>query len=135
VRTLECFSQGIESVPAIVSWYLSDLGEFKGKQDLFTRQSPQRLDVLREHAIIESAVSSNRIEGVEVDKRRIATIVFDTSILRDRSEEEVRCSREALGLIHEQSAKLTMSEKTVLTLHRVACGQRALWQKTGNRRN
>ena len=135
MRTLERFSHGIESVPAIVSWYLSDLGEFKGRQELFTRQSSQRLKVLREHAIIESAVSSNRIEGVEVDKRRVATIVFDTSILRDRSEKEVRGYREALGLIHEQGAKLTVSEKTVLTLHRVSCGQRALWRKTGNRRN
>ncbi|HOO45806.1 MAG TPA: hypothetical protein PLM29_06235 [Deltaproteobacteria bacterium] len=80
-------------------------------------------------------MSSNRIEGVEVDNRRIGTIVFGTSLTRDRSEEEVRCSREALGLIHEQGAKLTVSEKTVLTLHRVACGQRALWRKTGNPRN
>ncbi len=135
MRTLDRFSHGLDSVPAVVSWYLSDLGEFKGRQELFNRQSPQRLKVLGEHAIIECAVSSNRIEGVEVDNRRIATIVFDTSILRDRSEEEVRCSREALGLIHEQSAKLTMSEKTVFTLHRVACGQRALWRKTGNPRN
>jgi hypothetical protein len=30
------------------------------KQELFTKQSPQRLKVLREHALIESAVSSNR---------------------------------------------------------------------------
>ena len=56
-------------------WYLADLGEAKGKQELFTSQSPQRLKVLREHALIESAVSSNRIEGVEVDQSRIATVI------------------------------------------------------------
>jgi len=123
VRTLERFSHGIESVPAIVSWYLSDLGEFKGRQELFTRQSPQRLKVLREHAIIESAVSSNRIEGVEVDNRRIATIVFGTSLLRDRAEEEVRGYREAIGLIHEQGARLKVSEKTIHTLHRLTRGE------------
>jgi hypothetical protein len=38
--------------------------------ELFTRQSPQKLKVLREHAIIESAISSNRIEGVEIDHAR-----------------------------------------------------------------
>ena len=40
------------------SWYLTDLAEARGKQELFTRQSPQKLKVLREHALIESAVSS-----------------------------------------------------------------------------
>lgn len=49
-------------IPTATSWYLGDLGEARGKQELFTRQSPQRLNVLREHALIESAVSSNRIE-------------------------------------------------------------------------
>jgi len=79
--------------------------------------------VLREHAFIESAVSSNRIEGVEVDKSRIATIVFGRPLLRDRDEEEVRGYRQALTLIHEQGAKLPVSEDTVLKLHRLTRGE------------
>ena len=51
-------------MPVRTAWYLAELGEARGKQELFTRQAPQRLKVLREHALIESAVSSNRIEGV-----------------------------------------------------------------------
>jgi hypothetical protein len=47
---------------------LTDLAESLGKQELYTRQSPQKLKVLREHALIESAVSSNRMEGVEIDR-------------------------------------------------------------------
>ena len=50
-------------LPTRTSWYLADLGEARGKQELFTRQSPQKLKVLREHALIESAVSSNRISS------------------------------------------------------------------------
>jgi hypothetical protein len=73
-----------------VSWYLADLGEARGKQELFTRQSLQRLKVLREHALIESAVSSNRIEGIEIDQSRIGTVIFGRPTLRDRNEEEVR---------------------------------------------
>jgi len=45
---------------------------------------------LREHALVESAISSNRIEGVEVEHKRIGTIVFGKAALRDRDEEEVR---------------------------------------------
>src|SRR2546429_9470716 len=37
-------------------------------RSLFTNQSPQTLKALREHALIESAVSSNRIEGVVADR-------------------------------------------------------------------
>lgn len=125
MMTLQLFSQKFESVPAATSWYLTDLGEARGKQELYTHQSPQRLKVLREHALIESAVSSNRIEGVEVDKSRIATIVFGKPILRDRDEEEVRGYRQALTLIHEHGAKLPVSEETILKLHRLIRGE--LW--------
>lgn len=120
--TLRQFSNKPESIPASASWYLSDLGEARGKQELFTRQSPQRLKVLRENALIESAVSSNRIEGVTVDQTRIRTIVLGKSHLRDRDEEEVRGYRNALKLIHEQGAKLPVSEDTILRLHKLAKG-------------
>ncbi|MDY6987746.1 MAG: Fic family protein [Thermodesulfobacteriota bacterium] len=123
VITLRLFSRKFESVPASTSWYLADLGEARGKQELHTRQSPQRLKALREHALIESAVSSNRIEGVEVDKSRIGTIVFGKPLLRDRDEEEVRGYRQALTLIHEQAAELPVSEETILKLHALTRGQ------------
>ena len=93
-----------------MAWYLADLGEARGKQELFTRQSPQKLKLLRENALIESAISSNRIEGVEVDKSRIGTLIFGRPALRDRDEEEVRGYRDALKLIHESRAKLPITE-------------------------
>ena len=107
--TIKMFARKFESIPAITSWYLSDISESKGRQELFTRQSPQRLKVLREHALIESAVSSNRIEGVEVDKSRIGTILFGKPALKDRDEEEIRGYRQALALIHNQRDKLPVS--------------------------
>ncbi|OGQ63915.1 MAG: cell filamentation protein Fic [Deltaproteobacteria bacterium RIFCSPLOWO2_12_55_13] len=122
MRTLQYFASKPETVPASTSWYLADLGEARGKQELFTKQSPQRLKVLREHALIESAVSSNRIEGVNVDKARIATVIFGKPVLRDRDEEEVRGYRDALKLIHEQGAGLPVSEETLKKLHRLTRG-------------
>jgi len=94
-----------------------------GKQELFTRQSPQRLKALREHALVESAISSNRIEGVEVEPQRVATLVFGRPSLRDRNEEEVRGYRDALKLIHEQAKSLSVSEETVRQLHRLTRGE------------
>jgi fido (protein-threonine AMPylation protein) len=123
MMTLRQFAAKPESIPATTSWYLADLGEARGKQELFTKQSPQRLKILREHALIESAVSSNRIEGVEVEQARISTLVFGKPRLRDRDEEEVRGYRDALQLIHEQSAKLPVSEATVRQLHHLTRGE------------
>jgi Fic family protein len=117
MMTFRQFAEPPQTIPASTSWYLADLGHALGRQELFTKQSPQKLKVLREHALIESAVSSNRIEGVEVDQARVGTIVFGKSHLRDRDEEEVRGYRDALELIHSQGAKLPISEKTIRRLH------------------
>lgn len=113
----------MESIPTATSWYLADLGEARGKQELFIKQSPQKLKVLREHALIESAVSSNRIEGVTVDQKRVATVVFGKKHLKDRSEEEVRSYRTALDWIHREGAEIPISEKTILKLHLMSRGE------------
>ena len=123
MKTFEQFEKKIENIPTTTSWYLADLGEARGKQELFTKQSPQKLKVLREHALIESAVSSNRIEGVTVNQKRIGTIVFGKKHLKDRSEEEVRCYRTALDWVHREDAKIPISEKTTLKLHQMSRGE------------
>lgn len=119
------FELGHGDLPAAIGWYLADLGEARGKQELFRRQSPQTLKVLREHAVIESAVSSNRIEGVVVDQARVRAVVLGKSHLRDRNEEEIRGYRNALKLIHDSHDShdgMKVSNQTVRKLHRVARG-------------
>src|SRR5271156_2210520 len=110
MMTLRSFKKGLAAVPPATAWSLAELGQASGRQELFTKQSPQKLKALREHALIESAVSSNRIEGVEVDQKRIGTLVFGKAALRDRDEEEVRGYRNALNLIHTQAAGLPIAE-------------------------
>jgi len=123
MMTLRQLAAEPPTIPTRTGWYLADLGEAKGKYELFTRQSPQKLKVLREHALIESAISSNRIEGVEVDQSRVATLMFGKPALRDRDEEEVRGYRDALKLIHESGAKLPISEATIKKLHKLCRGE------------
>jgi len=123
MMTLRQLAAKHETVPTATSLYIADISEARGKQELFIRQSPQRLKVLREHALIESAVSSNRIEGVEVANGRVNTIIFGKPVLQDRNEEELHGYQEALKLIHDRGADLPISEDTILTLHRLARGQ------------
>jgi hypothetical protein len=75
MMTLRQLAAEPPTLPTRTTWYLTDLTEARGKQELFIRQSPQRLKVLLEHAFIESAIPSNRIEGVEVDKSRVSALV------------------------------------------------------------
>ena len=123
MKTFQQFEKKIENIPTTTSWNLADLGEARGKQELFTKQSPQKLKVLREHALIESAVSSNRIEGVTVNQKRVGTIVFGKRHLKDRNEEEVRCYRTALDWIHREGIKIPISEKTIFKLHEISRGE------------
>lgn len=119
MKTLQIFESAAQFIPQITAWHLADLGECLGKQKLYERQSPQKLKALKEHAIIESAVSSNRIEGVNIDPARVREVVFGEAHLRDRDEEEVRGYRKALELIHTQSRSLRVSEETICELHRL----------------
>lgn len=123
MNTLLQFAEGRLQVPLRVSWYLSDLGRARGVQDLFTQQSPQRLQVLREHAVAQSAVSSNRIEGVEIDEKRIGTVLFGHPALRDRDEEEVAGYRKALDLIHRLHRNCPLTEETIRDFHRLSRGR------------
>ena len=61
MMTLRQFSAEPSAIPTITSWYLADLSKAQGKQELFTHQLPQKLKILREHALIESAISSQKI--------------------------------------------------------------------------
>ena len=123
MMTLKKLHSELDAVPITTSWYLTEISEAKGRQQLYTKQSPQRLKSLKEHALIESAVSSNRIEGVEVDNKRVGTVVFGKSLLHDRSEEEIRGYRNALKLIHDNGAKLSITQETIKKLHGLTRGE------------
>ena len=123
MNTFRLFSKTATNLPTGTAWYLADLGEARGQQELFTRQAPRRLKTLREHALIESAVSSNRIEGVTVEPGRVRELILGQPLLRDRDEEEVRGYRDALTLIHENPAALPVSDATIQKLHALTRGE------------
>ena len=110
------------SIPISTGWLLATCMEAKGKQDLWTRQKPEVLGVLREQAIIQSAESSNRIEGVTVAADRLVPIVMGRSKPRDRSEEEVVGYRKALNWIFSRKRSVPIEPRTILHFHALAQG-------------
>ncbi len=120
---MNSFKADTPQIPASSVWLLSDISEYKGKQELYTKQSPQVLKSLAEMALIESVESSNRIEGVTVDQNRLKPLVIGHSKPRDRSEEEISGYRRALDWVHKNHANLKINAKTIQELHRLSRGE------------
>ena len=110
-------------LPLSAVWLTNSIAEYKGKQELYAKQSPQILKTLFETALIESAESSNRIEGVTVDRARLKPLIIGHSKPRDRSEEEVAGYRKALELIHTKHKSLRITPETIKELHRLCRGE------------
>jgi len=124
LKTLLTFSQKLETISTTTSWYLSELSEYRGKQELYTHQAPQKLKSLKEHAIIESSISSNRMEGVEIEQKRIGTVVFGkTNHYKDRNEEEIAGYKKALTLIHENYQDLDLTDGIIQKIHALTRGE------------
>lgn len=120
---MNSFKRENVKLPLSAVWLMNSIAEYKGKQELYAKQSPQVLKTLLETALIESAESSNRIEGVTVDKARLKPLVIGHSKPRDRSEEEVSGYRKALDLIHTRHKGLRITPETVKELHRLCRGE------------
>lgn len=114
---MKSFKRNNVELPLSSVWLMNSIAEYKGKQELYAKQSPQVLKTLLEEALIESAESSNRIEGVTVDKARLKPLVIGHSKPRDRSEEEVAGYRKALELIHKKHQSLKIATDTIKKLH------------------
>jgi len=96
---------------------LKRIGESKGRQDLFFRQTPEVLKTLRQTAIIESSESSNRLEGIVAPHGRVEALVNHSTNPRNRPEQEIAGYRDALNLVHESAQNMPFTENVILQLH------------------
>lgn len=95
------------------------LGEFRGRQGLYSDQFPEVLETLRQVAMIQSTESSNRIEGITVLPERLADLVTRKIKPRDRSEQEVAGYRDVLASIHANHGRMQLSSESILDWHRM----------------
>ncbi len=104
-------------LPVGTGWLLADCMEFRGRQDLWSRQRPEVLEALRRQAMIQSVESSNRIEGVTVSPDRLAPLAIGKARPRDRSEEELSGYRRALDWIYSRKSPAPVEARTIRHLH------------------
>jgi len=123
-------------IPVSTGWLLAACMEARGKQDLWTRRKPEVLQALREQAVVQSAESSNRIEGVTVAPDRLRPIVLGRSRPRDCSEEEVVGYRRALNWIFTKKGPIPVEPRTILHIHKLAqggfSGDAGKWKRRDN---
>ncbi len=94
------------------------LHEYRGREQLYTQQARQSLDTLREVAVVRSAESSNRIEGVEAAPERIKKLMDESAAPETRSEQAIAGYRDVLNTIHTRHEDIELSSGVVRQFHR-----------------
>ena len=106
------------SLPINIVRLISSIDEYRGKQQLYIRQSPQALKTLQQVAMVQSTESSNRIEGITVPTGKIQEIMADKVQPSNRSEGEVAGYRDILAIIHSSYEGIRVTPNVILQLHR-----------------
>ena len=118
---------------------IREIGEGKGKQELFSAKSPEILENLRQVAIIESTESSNRLEGITVPRTVLEKIVRDDKepFVGNRSEGEIAGYKNVLQLIHERHENIDITINVILQFYRdlfrfVPASSGGEWKRSDN---
>ena len=98
---------------------LTKLGEYRGKQALYFRRTPETLKILQNTAIIESSESSNRLEGITASRQRVEALALKSTNPANRSEQEIAGYRDGLGLIHESGNDIEFKVNITLQIHSI----------------
>lgn len=97
---------------------LTQIHEYRGKQELYVRQKPVELEHLIEVAKIQSIEASNRIEGIVTTSTRIGKLMQEKTAPKNRDEKEIAGYRDVLNTIHEHYQYIPISSNVILQLHR-----------------
>ena len=90
-----------------------------GKQDLYLKQQPDKLEKLVEIAKVQSTEASNAIEGIVTTSTRIKQLVNEKITPRNRDEQESAGYRDVLNIIHENFDVIPINQNFILQLHKI----------------
>lgn len=105
------------AIPSRLVGVIEGLGAARAREEDHRTKMPERLETLRTAALIESAESSNRIEGVTAPPKRLLALMRGTEP-ETRSEAEIAGYRNVLKTIHENWKDIPFTPSVVRQLHR-----------------
>lgn len=97
---------------------LTQIHEYKGRQDMISDKKIDALERLTEIAKIQSTDASNRIEGIYTSDQRLKMLVKDRIEPCNTDEEEIAGYRDVLATIHESHEYIPPKTSIFLQLHR-----------------
>ena len=90
-----------------------------GKQELYLKQKPEKLEKLVEIAKIQSTKASNEIEGIVTTNTRIKQLMEEKTAPKTRDENEIAGYRDVLAIIHESFDAIPINRNYILQLHKI----------------
>jgi Fic family protein len=100
---------------------VAGIDEFKGAWRAYQNIAPDRLNLLRKVATIESVGSSTRIEGAKLTDGEVERLLSGVGLAHfsSRDEEEVAGYAEAMNLVFESYAEIPLDENHIKQLHQI----------------
>lgn len=110
-----------EKISPQVLRLVAAIDEFKGAWKALQNIAPDRLNLLRKVATIESIGSSTRIEGARLTDSEIERLLSGGKAerFRSRDEEEVAGYAEAMNLIFGSYAEIPIDENHIKQMHQI----------------
>jgi Fic family protein len=97
---------------------LTQIHEFKGKQNLFIETNEDTFMQLVEITKIQSTEASNKIEGIYTSDERIKKLALSKTNPQNREEEEIAGYRDVLNTIHTGHDEIPIKPNIILQLHK-----------------
>jgi Fic family protein len=100
---------------------VAEIDEFKGAWRTFQNLAPDRLNILRKVATVESVGSSTRIEGAKLTDSEVERLLSGVGLkrFRSRDEQEVAGYADAMNLVFESFADIPVTENHIKQLHQL----------------
>ena len=80
-------------------------------------KNPKTYELLHKKAVIESTVSSNRIEGVATSKKREKELLIENSKPLNHDEQEITGYRDAIVYVSKHYDEMDFNEETIKYIH------------------
>lgn len=99
--------------------YLSQIHEYKGKQEVYIQDKSREFGRLTETARLHSTEASNSIEGIRTTETRLRQLMNKKTAPRSRDEKEIAGYRDALNIVHENFEYIPLTSNYILQLHKI----------------
>ncbi|MEY2393149.1 Fic family protein [Wolbachia endosymbiont of Tettigetta isshikii] len=98
---------------------VAEIDEFKGAWQLFGSLAPERLQMLKKIATIESIGSSTRIEGAKLSDREVEQLLskLDTRSFRSTDEQEIAGYAYVCEEVFQNFENMLFTENVIKQLH------------------